>query len=693
MNKLWLNDTNLSTPQRSAAVGLLLVQIFAIGLFMEAIAFASCAAIIALTGCLAPHYKLLREFDRTRWFTLTGLLYGLKAVFAPTKFESDLTFVNTELAYEIACYCIVLQLMVLFMKRYELRLPLWTLGVSVIALIFISDIRVSSSRRSYMLATVFLFLFAWSLYAATSRTPVHQTHKRSWFKFLLGSCVLCISLAAGTVISVQLHQHERHLESVLNAYLALADANTAETGFSGRGGLSDVSEWKLVDSQSVALRVTSKNLPGYLRGRVFDTLDKNRWTVGDASARLQPVLSTTIPGIAGADEFLFLVEPSAGNQDQAGEIMRVWPVDGNSAGHFFLPLDSLAVACRADAVHADKYNILMRTDQGDAHPYSVLVDHQSNLKDPSPTSSTTTLPNKIDSRIIAAVDELKLDGKSNRQKMRLVSQFFQKNFQYHLGVRIPRGEDRLGYFISQRVPAHCEYFASATTVMLRMANVPARYVSGYVCGEQNQLDGTWLARRQDAHAWVEAYDDVAQKWIIVESTPAEGVPVPRQAGLQSNFVEWLAHWVRTLQYFVRQGELWSLIWWCLYPLISVLVLSLLVFGFVQILQLFKSRLKLPVASVIAVDPRVQAERQSMDRYIARFGLTREVHEPILRFVQRIQNSTTIPDATKISQWYNHYLQLRFGNDGNVDKSLQQLKVFRKEITSHKPNKKTTASST
>ena len=34
----------------------------------------------------------------------------------------------------------------------------------------------------------------------------------------------------------------------------------------------------------------------------------------------------------------------------------------------------------------------------------------------------------------------------------------------------------------------------------------------------------WLARHKDAHAWVEAWDDELQQWVLVEATPASGVP-------------------------------------------------------------------------------------------------------------------------------------------------------------------------
>src|SRR3954453_2436987 len=82
---------------------------------------------------------------------------------------------------------------------------------------------------------------------------------------------------------------------------------------------------------------------------------------------------------------------------------------------------------------------------------------------------------------------------------------------------------------------YCEYFASAMTMMLRELNVPARYVVGYLPGQQ-QSDGSWLVQRSASHAWVEVYFP-NHGWLEFDPTPgnsdngqapthlAEGAPI------------------------------------------------------------------------------------------------------------------------------------------------------------------------
>ncbi|MEP7360206.1 MAG: transglutaminaseTgpA domain-containing protein [Chloroflexota bacterium] len=64
---------------------------------------------------------------------------------------------------------------------------------------------------------------------------------------------------------------------------------------------------------------------------------------------------------------------------------------------------------------------------------------------------------------------------------------------------------------------YCEYFATAMTMMLRTMGIPARYVLGYLPGQQ-QEDGSWRVDRGAAHAWVEVYFP-HNGWVEFDPTP------------------------------------------------------------------------------------------------------------------------------------------------------------------------------
>jgi transglutaminase-like putative cysteine protease len=65
----------------------------------------------------------------------------------------------------------------------------------------------------------------------------------------------------------------------------------------------------------------------------------------------------------------------------------------------------------------------------------------------------------------------------------------------------------------------CEHISSAFVVLLRAAGVPARIVTGYQGGELNGVDGFWVVRHADAHAWTEVWD-ARRGWLRVDPTAA-----------------------------------------------------------------------------------------------------------------------------------------------------------------------------
>lgn len=74
-------------------------------------------------------------------------------------------------------------------------------------------------------------------------------------------------------------------------------------------------------------------------------------------------------------------------------------------------------------------------------------------------------------------------------------------------------------FLFETRRGFCEHFASAFTVLMRAAGVPARVVTGYQGGQFNPLGDYLLVRQADAHAWTEVW--LADRgWTRVDPTSA-----------------------------------------------------------------------------------------------------------------------------------------------------------------------------
>ncbi len=65
----------------------------------------------------------------------------------------------------------------------------------------------------------------------------------------------------------------------------------------------------------------------------------------------------------------------------------------------------------------------------------------------------------------------------------------------------------------------CEHISSAFVILVRAAGVPSRVVTGFQGGELNGIDGYWVVRNADAHAWTEVWY-AGQGWVRVDPTGA-----------------------------------------------------------------------------------------------------------------------------------------------------------------------------
>jgi hypothetical protein len=65
--------------------------------------------------------------------------------------------------------------------------------------------------------------------------------------------------------------------------------------------------------------------------------------------------------------------------------------------------------------------------------------------------------------------------------------------------------DPIEDFVLNNRAGHCEYFASALTLMLRSVGIPARMAVGFKGADWNPLTGYYHVRQMYAHTWVEVY--------------------------------------------------------------------------------------------------------------------------------------------------------------------------------------------
>jgi protein-glutamine gamma-glutamyltransferase len=137
------------------------------------------------------------------------------------------------------------------------------------------------------------------------------------------------------------------------------------------------------------------------------------------------------------------------------------------------------------------------------------------------------------------VDSLGLRQMTLQEKIATLRIHFHQNFRYSTYLRIQdqlrekwRAEERgsryrrmtgrdsaLAQFLLEEKSGHCEYFATATTLLLRMSGEPARYCVGFSVQERNHKTGEYVLRGTHAHAWCRVWNKETQRWLDVDTTP------------------------------------------------------------------------------------------------------------------------------------------------------------------------------
>jgi protein-glutamine gamma-glutamyltransferase len=142
------------------------------------------------------------------------------------------------------------------------------------------------------------------------------------------------------------------------------------------------------------------------------------------------------------------------------------------------------------------------------------------------------LPSQIDPRIKKLAMDVAARQTNDYDRAAEIRRYLIGHYFYTLDLTGPTGRnpDPLAYFLFTSRAGHCEYFATAMTVMLRSIGVPARYVTGFLPGEYNDVGGDYIIRGSDAHAWVEVFFN-GYGWITFDPTP----PSNEQRGLLSRF--------------------------------------------------------------------------------------------------------------------------------------------------------------
>ena len=670
----------------------------------------------------------------------------------------------SELSHRAATWCVVAYLAffpvdALFLSRFSVgnsaNPPLfaWLLA-TVHFLIFVSIVRFYSAVTDR--DALFLSMLSFASILAAAVLTVDTTFLILFFIFLLFgiSTFVGMELRRGALgaVSPALHLHterDRKLNRALSlsalsvacgaiviggvlffffprfsaGYLGRASFNPSlMSGFTENVELGQIGEIK--KNSAVVMRVQTGKPIGYdrlrWRGIALTSFDGRRWSTPEHNAqKLQP----------DDDGWIRTAEVPHKTDSPKPEMIYTVYLEPLATDAIFVPGKVISLKGNFNGENSNSFAAIRRTyifrDSTDTllnpfHNYSAIRYAGFSLLLPMDAtklraasteysidiaSTYLQLPHELDPRIPELAKQITKNARTPFDKSLAIESYLRNRFTYTLNLTGKPGDDPLAHFLFETRAGHCEYFASAMTIMLRTLGIPTREVNGFLPGEYNDLGGDYIVRASDAHSWVEVYFP-GLDWQTFDPTPAAPENETGFLTRLGQYADWMeitwSEWVigydfahqmvmaQTLQrssrdfsdslraWYARQqlrGRRWMKSWHnglgVLIPLTVLAFLILLRFdALTAILRRLRLSWQLRSPKTARSNPQLASGLYAeLLRVLARRGIARRETQTPLEFAAAVNAPNLAPPVREFTQLYAH---ARFGDAPCDATRLRQL---------------------
>ena len=283
-----------------------------------------------------------------------------------------------------------------------------------------------------------------------------------------------------------------------------------------------------------------------------------------------------------------------------------------------------------------------------SHGPGATIDAAVNTDtDPSLTNADIRVPAGEDPALDQVISELHLTKPDTERALGktlgTINGYFQGNFSYSTWQGPPSltdtNETPVSRFLLRTHSGHCEYFATATVLLLRRIGVPARYAVGYAVHEAS--GGKYVVRQRDAHAWCLVWNEYRQTWKDFDTTPASWVAEESKRASPLQFLSdgwsWLGFEFSKFRW--GQGRLRQYLLWALAPVLALLLYQII---FRKRGQRRRPGREGPVT--VVVWPGLDSEFYQLESELVKRGVTREPGEPLSGWLPRAAADPVLAEA-------------------------------------------------
>ncbi|RYD46696.1 MAG: hypothetical protein EOP85_06930 [Verrucomicrobiaceae bacterium] len=290
--------------------------------------------------------------------------------------------------------------------------------------------------------------------------------------------------------------------------------------------------------------------PKLLRTATYNTYRAGNWVVPEVAENEKDFndLSSRISGKVP----YFITTPEADEATQISSVSEALPrftLRGAAAAETPLPLPGDTASLKEfelDGIESNRMGTVRIFPKNSVVEGTVLWKAATSPDTP-PSDEDKVVPPHERAALRNVIRDLDL-GKNAplAQKLAVIRAWFQRDFTYSRDLkiisttRVSTNPTAITQFLTTHRSGHCEYFASATVLLLREMRIPARYATGFSVLEHDMRKGESTIRGSHGHAWCRIWDEEAKKWTDFDTTPASWIAtVPPPQSLTQRFNDWL----------------------------------------------------------------------------------------------------------------------------------------------------------
>lgn len=288
-------------------------------------------------------------------------------------------------------------------------------------------------------------------------------------------------------------------------------------------------------------------------------------------------------------------------------------------------------------------------------------------------SGDLDIPSKEEPALERAITEMRALPGDREQAMRKIREFFVEKFNYRAwqdesGRPTRTNETALGRFLLTTRNGHCEYFATATVLLLRKLGFPARYAVGYAVHE-GAANRKFVVRQRDAHAWCLVWNERTQTWQDFDTTPGSWVGAEAQRA--SPFQGLSDAWSRIMFEFSKfrwgQTHLRRYVLWALVPVLLLLLYQIFT-------RSRRHRRRGREGAEHLSWPGTDSEFYALERNLVKRGFPRQPAEPLSDWLLRLSGEPALaPLQEPLQMLLRLHYRYRFDPEGLSADDRQALR--------------------